>query len=344
MSSSVTAPRSDEHFFRPDHDSQPVFIVGMGRSGTTMLRLMLHRHRELAVLSETSFAARVWERRWGFPMVDPAEPYRSRLLNSFIRQLHAADMEDLEVDWGDYRRRVLDGPNSLNRFLSALGEMWSERLRKSRWGEKTPTHVYYLDLLYKMWPQMTVVNVVRDPRAVSASWIKSDFSNVSDPVAVAVEWRRSVRAGEQAAKAGVPVFTVLYEDLVQNPKKVLVDICDHCRLEYDDDLVEFHDTAGRHAPHLQWMKNLGQPLNQDSVAKWRSQLSDDEIFFIEVVAGGALEQYGYEAIGERGALKRAWEQRARLERAYSQSTKADMRPLRSRISVDVDAYRGLLED
>ena len=344
MTRSITAPRADEHFFRPDHDSEPVFIVGMGRSGTTMLRLMLHRHPDLAVLSETSFATILWERRWGFPMVDPIEPYRTRLLNSFVRRLHSEDMEDLQIDWGEYRRRVLDGPNSINRFLRILGEMWAEKLGKTRWAEKTPTHVYYLTLFQKMWPQMTAINCVRDPRAVAASWIKTGFSKVSDPVAVAVEWRRSVRAAENATSAGASVLTARYEDLVQEPEAVLREVCAHSSLKYDDSLLEFHEAAGESAPHLQWMQNLDRPLSTSSVDKWRQQLTEDEVFYIEVVAGSALEEYGYEAVSDPKELARARVQAGRLERAYSQSVKADMRPMREMVSVDVDAYRGLLED
>jgi hypothetical protein len=340
----MTAPRSDEHFFRPDHDSEPLFIVGMGRSGTTMLRLMLHGHPDLAVLSETSFAVVVWERRWGFPMVDPVEPYRTRLLNSFVRRLHSEDMEDLKIDWGIYRDRVLDGPNSINRFLRILGEIWAEELGKSRWGEKTPTHVYYLDLFRKMWPKMTAINVIRDPRAVAASWIKAGFARVSDPVAVAVEWRRSVRAAESALAAGAPVLTARYEDLVQDAQGVLRDVCAHTGLSYQEDLADFHQEAGEHAPHLQWMGNLNKPLSTGSVEKWRDQLSSEEVFYIEVVAGTALEKYGYEAVTPKAELERARFQAGRLERAYTQSVKADMRPMREMVSVDVDAYRGLLEE
>ncbi|MEA2486305.1 MAG: hypothetical protein QOD46_1416 [Actinomycetota bacterium] len=344
MTRSMTAPRSDEHFFRPDHDSEPVFIVGMGRSGTTMLRLMLHRHPDLAVLSETSFGALVWERRWGFPMVDPIEPYQTRLLNSFVRRLHSEDMEDLQIDWGEYRRKVLAGPNSLNRFLRILGEMWAQELGKTRWAEKTPTHVHYLPVFRKMWPKMTAINAVRDPRAVAASWIKTGFSRVSDPVAVAVEWRRSVRAAETAASGGAAVLTVRYEDLVEQPEAVLRKVCAHSSLDYEDQLLEFHEAADESAPHLQWMQNLNQPLSTGNVDKWKEQLSTEEIFYIEVVAGSALEEYGYEAVSDAAELQRVRAQAGRLERAYSQSVRADMRPLREMVSVDVDAYRGLLEE
>ena len=68
------------------------------------------------------------------------------------------------------------------------------------------------------------------------------------------------------------------------------------------------------------------------------------VFYIEVVAGSALEEYGYEAVSDPRELQQARAQAGRLERAYSQSVKADMRPLREMVSVDVDAYRGLLED
>jgi hypothetical protein len=143
---------------------------------------------------------------------------------------------------------------------------------------------------------------------------------------------------------GAAVFTVRYEDLVEQPEAVLRRVCEHSSLNYEDELLEFHEGADESAPHLQWMQNLNQPLSTRNVDKWKEQLSSDEIFYIEVVAGSALEEYGYEALSDLNKLQEARVQAGRLERAYSQSVKADMRPLREMVSVDVDAYRGLLED
>jgi hypothetical protein len=222
--------------------------------------------------------------------------------------------------------------------------MWAEQLGKTRWAEKTPTYVHYLPVFHKMWPGMTAINAVRDPRAVAASWIKTGFSKVSEPVAVAVEWRRSVRAAETAARQGTALLTVRYEDLVEQPETVLRKVCAHSSLRYEDELLEFHEAADESAPHLQWMQNLDQPLSTGNVDKWKEQLSAEEVFYIEVVAGSALEQYGYKSVSDPTELQQVRAQAGRLERAYSQSVKADMRPLREMVSVDVEAYRGLLED
>jgi hypothetical protein len=277
-------------------------------------------------------------------MVDPVEPFRTRLLNSFIRQLHSEDLEDLDIDWAEYRRRVTEGPPSLTRFLAALGELWAEKHGKSRWGEKTPTHVYYLELFKSMFPKMKVVNAVRDPRAVAASWLNTKITQVSDPAAVALEWRRSILAAERAGQnSDVPVITVRYEDLVADPERELRSICDFTSLSYDGSMLDFHEDAENHAPQQQWMASLERPLHDENVHRWRDELEKDDVLLLEALVLQALERYGYEMTSSESKVRRLREVAQRVERAYVQSAGADMRPMREMLPIDVEAYRGLLE-
>jgi len=113
-------PVYEHHFFEPNYDSEPVFVVGLGRSGTTMLRLMLHGHPSIAMLSETWFGPRVWERRWAFPMYSSVEPFQSRLLNVFIGLLQKHS--DFPIDFEEYRNRVDDpkADRTIRNYLTKL--------------------------------------------------------------------------------------------------------------------------------------------------------------------------------------------------------------------------------
>lgn len=146
-------PLYDNHFLRPDASAHPLFVVGLPRSGTTMLRLMLHRHPDVAMLSETWFATRVWDCRWGFPMREQAEPFHSRLLDEFIALVSGGGRDDFPLDFVDYRSRVLAGPPHLTSFLSVLGDMWAEWERAVRWGEKSPIRLRYIEVLTAMFPR-----------------------------------------------------------------------------------------------------------------------------------------------------------------------------------------------
>lgn len=106
----MIVPRYDHHFAGIDESCAPVFVVGAPRSGTTLMRLLLNAHPELAMLSETFWGTRVWDRRWAFPMSLQLEPFRSRLLDTFIGLLADDRRGDFPLDFSEYRRRVEAGP------------------------------------------------------------------------------------------------------------------------------------------------------------------------------------------------------------------------------------------
>lgn len=328
----------DVDLFEPDPLARPVFVVGMGRSGTTMMRLMLDRHPALAVLSETSFGARVWERRWGFRLVAQDRDLREEFLDGWIDSLQCADMENQGTDWNAYRTKVLAREPSLSCFLSVLGEMRAEQTGKVRWGEKTPTHVYYLRTLDRMWPGMLAVNLVRDPRAVAASWMSAGFSRTADPLAVALEWRRNVRLAEEAALQGVSVLTVRYEDLVENPGSTLAQVCAHTGLGFTDDLINFHESASKAAPPHAWLQKLSSPLHATPSNTWRGRLSEEDVLYVEVLTHSLMEQYSYAPISPQRSLQEMVRHATRIESAHSGSLAADMRPIADSVPVDEKTY------
>lgn len=299
-------PQFDHHFFSPHPDERPVFVVGTGRSGTTMLRLMLHRAPELAMLSETWFVPRIWERRWSHPVVDPVEPFRSRLLDLFVDLLGKHD--DFPVDFDAYRRRVLDAPPDLAQFLLQLGRQWAHREGADRWGEKTPVHLYDIDVLGRMFPGATFCVMVRDPRDVAASLADAPFAASTDAVAFGVEWRRALAELERwthgddhrhVVDGGVDahVVRVVYEELVDDPDAQLRRICDVADLAHDPAMVAFHEDAPGYAPDQAWMAGVHRPVNTSSVDRWRRDLAPEQVRAIEAVAGTAMERLGYARSG-----------------------------------------------
>lgn len=338
----VQPPLYDHHFFSADPNSEPIFVVGMGRSGTTMLRLMLHRHSRVAMLSETWFGTRVWDRRWGFPMRCPIEPFRSQLLDSFIRLLNDKGRSDFPLDFRAYRRRVLEGPVSLSRFLSELGAVWSEQEGKPEWGEKTPLHVFYLNVLVKMFPSMRAIHIVRDPRDVASSLMEAPFTPVGDPVSFAFEWNRTIRAADESKGEGVRIVTIRYEDLVRYPEATLQRICKSLGLAFESDMLAFHEVAGSYAPKQSWMKGVGQPLNESSVGRWRGNIGKGDVALIEAITKDGMTTFGYERVTGALSLRKVGRIARRLERAWGNLEDADARRSADHVAMHRGSYRDML--
>ena len=342
-------PQHDHHFFQPHPDERPVFVVGLGRSGTTMLRLMLHRGPDLAMLSETWFGPRVWDRRWAFPMVNPVEPFRSRLLDVFVELLGKHD--DFPIDMDDYRRRVEAVPADLAQFLLQLGRLWAEREDKPRWGEKTPVHLDHVEVLGRMFPGATFCVMVRDPRDVSASLVDAPFAASTDPVSFAVAWRRALerldaltagRGHRHLLEDGIDahVLRVSYEDLVVDPEQQLRRICDVADLTWDPAMVAFHEAAAGYVPDQSWMSGVHRPVNRSSMQRWRTDLTDAQVRAVEAVAAPLMDRLGYERSG--ATTDADIELADALWRGAAEEQAERDRPHRDDVAMQRGAYRDLI--
>jgi hypothetical protein len=343
----VLPPLYDSHFFSPDTAARPIFVVGLPRSGTTMLRLMLHRHPDVAVLSETWFGPRVWDRRWGFPAREAPEPFLPRLVDDFIRLLKSGGREDFPLDLSDYRQRVLNGPAHLNRLLSVLGDSWAAREGASRWGEKSPVHLRYMSVLAAMFPCAVFVHIVRDFRDTVASLITAPFSPVTDPVAFALECRRGMETAERDV-SGLPTsvgyLIVRYEEIIENPTRALSEVCQAVGIDFQDGMLDFHLAAERYAPRQDWMSGVHEPLNGASRGRWRRDLSPEDAVLVEAVLEQQLRRFDHELGTPEAELGRVRATVSRLVEAHERREQDEQRPRQDWIAVHRGTYKALLEE
>ena len=239
-------------------------------------------------------------------MVNPVEPFRTRLLDLFIELLGKHD--DFPLDMDAYRRRVEAAPPDLAQLLLQLGRLWAEREGKPRWGEKTPVHLDHVEVLGRMFPGATFCVMVRDPSDVSASLVDAPFAASTDPVSFAVSWRRAQERLD-ALTGGRPhrhllddgidahVVRVRYEDLVDDPARELQRICDVAGLMWDPAMLAFHEAAAGYVPDQSWMSGVHRPVNRSSLQRWRTDLTSPQVRAIEAVCGTLMDELGYERSG-----------------------------------------------
>lgn len=339
----MKATPDDADFFTPDRVSQPVLVVGVPRSGTTMLRLMLNRSPDLAVLPETWFGPRVWDQRWAFPLRDEPQHSLRRAVDRFIMLLTTKQPGDFPIDLNLYRERVLSGPASLNRLLSELGRLWAETEDKSRWGEKSPVHIHYLTPLAEMFPLMKVVHIVRDPRDVCVSLAEVPFSLSKDVVVHALEWKNGVAAIANAyADRRIQITTVRYEDLVSDPAIELTRLCRFLGIGYEEDMINFHEDYETYAPKHEWIQGVKEPLNASSVGRFKRKLAPDDLRLIEALLLEGLGRYGYEPTCHPSDFHTLRPLVQRLHEAQEARSDADKARRSSQVAMGKGSYSDLL--
>jgi hypothetical protein len=225
------------------HDRHPPFpvIVGVPRSGTTLLRFMLCASGVLAIPPETAFIPRLAAK------TDPV---------GFLAALTAfPTWEDFGLAPEDIR---LPDPFTPAGGLRAFYAAYAARHGTTRAGDKTPVYLGHMPLIAQLFPEAVFVHIIRDGRDVAASWSETWFAPDSDPHALLDRWVAQITAA-RAAGAGLRVHELRYEDLVLQPEATLRSLCDVIDLTFDPAMCAPAGTARRLLPeHGDRHDNTGQ--------------------------------------------------------------------------------------
>jgi Sulfotransferase family len=279
-----------------------VFIVGCPRSGTTLLQRMVDAHPDVAIVHETHWIPRWFEKRKG---LTPEGFVTHELVEKLVADRRFSNLgvgpEDVAA--------LLDSEAAMPyaSFVSALFDLHARGRGKRLAGDKTPAYVRSLPTLHALWPTARFVHLIRDGRDVAlsvTSWSKADsaagrFSTYAeDPVATtAVWWEWNVRLGrEDGAELPEGSYRELrYESLVVDPAGQCSALCDFLDLPYDDAMLRFHEGRTRDVPGLD-AKKRWQPVTA-GLRSWRSQMPGADAERFDAAAGPFLEELGYERAG-----------------------------------------------
>lgn len=245
-----------------------VFVVGARRSGTNLVQRMLSAHpRVLAVPSETHLFSHGLK-----PLIDHIQTVAPRAASPGLTFMEPDELVDGLRDFCD---RVFDG---LARALGGPGDCVIV--------ERTPWHAYALDLITEVYPDATVVHIVRDGRDCARSLLSQDWGPSSMEEA-AEEWRSSVEAARTSGPRARTYLEVRYEELIVAPEVEVARLYEGLGLPVSDgELTAALETAGVRF-------NVDSSAPEIGSGKWRTRLSDDDLMAFHEVAGELLGDLGY---------------------------------------------------
>jgi sulfotransferase family protein len=281
------------------HETPAPFIVGASRSGTTLLRLMLDSHPDLAIPPETEFILRLAE----LPGADAT---------AFVDTLTS------HRRWPDFHldRALLEAqvatlqPWSTSDALRTFYRLYAERFAKPRWGDKTPGYVKHTRVVQDLLPEAHFIHIIRDGRDVAVSLIEEwRMSGRAMSVKRAAErWVSKIMVGREQARDLRHYLEVRYEDLVLDSESVLRQICDFVELRWHPVMLEYHHSAPERvaelvAPDASGTLNPAQrqakhawtssPPEVSRIGRWRTEMSAEELAEYECAAGTLLLELGY---------------------------------------------------
>jgi hypothetical protein len=291
------------------------FVVGVGRSGTTLLRMMLDAHPELAIPPETHF-------------VNPFIQISGRL--RFNPEVACrAIVHDQRRRWGDFgleaddliaRFREIE-PFNTSDALRGFYALYASKHGKPRWGDKTPDYVRKMKKIQRTLPEARFVHVIRDGRDAGLSQNARIIRRGKEPVPpreMARRWRKRIVKSRDDAKDVEGYIEVRYEDLIDDTEAVLRRVCELVEVHYDPVMLRYHERAEERLQEMAGAlparagrpeREAGErvaahalttkPPQRDRVAVWKTEMTEAENAEFEEAAGYLLDDLGYETVTPR---------------------------------------------
>lgn len=229
-----------------EQPSVPIFILGMHRSGTTLLERMLSGHSDVADAGETgAFDAQV--------QLAADRHYANRFDAQVLAKVPGMDFNGIARGYAETARWLSRG--------------------KPFFTEKLPMNFWNIGLIAKALPEARIINLVRDPMDTCFSNLRTLFAGVAtysyDQAELAhfyVQYRRLMQHWLDILPGRV--LQVRYDELVAAPDAVGQRVAEYCGLRYEQSIADVSRSSGRVATASAALARQG--FRRDRGMVWRN--------------------------------------------------------------------------
>ena len=301
-------------------EPEAIFIGGVPRSGTTLMRMVLLKHSRVAIADENHFLGHPWpwlDGSWSPGRVGPlaTDADVRRLVDriyseGFQRGTWFRGQSNLwrwtarRVPRDDLERRLLAGERSPRGVFRVLMEAYADSRRRAVIGEKTPAHFRHAGTLLDWFPDARVIHMIRDPRAVYTSELKRRTA-IPDTlpyrllarvppalramvlVQVARTWAEAVNHHRRNARRHPDRYRLVrFEDLVREPEAEVAAVCRFLGVAFEPAMLQ------------QKVVSKGDRIGEvgfdaGAADRWQQAITPRDRRWLERFLGRRIDELGY---------------------------------------------------
>lgn len=265
--------------------------MGVGRSGTTLLQNMLNSHSNLAFIPEINYPRRfLFNRKLEKIYNKDKSDFHNYIRNDkWFSRLDEKLINKLNLESNNYTEF------STGLFMDILSVNCKIN-GKSIAGYKDPRSIELVGKIDKVIPDINWIHIVRDPRDVLLSKMKSDWSKDSTVLkhifASYVQFDFTKKWKQKLPNTFAELY---YEDLISDPESTLKTLCTSIGLEYDPKMLNYTKSAKIliAKDELSWKKEVFLPIMQSNHSKWKKELNIWQVALVEKLVEPVFTNYDY---------------------------------------------------
>jgi hypothetical protein len=206
----------------------PLFVVGMWRSGTSLLYALLNQHPQIGLMYESDLPLLAplfllgRKSKWWLTKFDSWNGALTR---------HKIDAAAIDPDIND-----------LPRGFSAIAQQYAAKTGATVWGCKSPNYYDCMKQLADWFPNAKFIVIWRDPADVCRSIVRAAekspwFARKGMDLRALLGYRRMKQEADQLVRRGAAIYQLQYDDLVSDPETTLKAICDFIGVPFDSKMA-----------------------------------------------------------------------------------------------------------
>lgn len=305
-----------------------VFIVGLPRTGSTLLRTLLNRSERVSIAAETHFLhqfARLGKKK---QLLRFGDLHEERGLDLFLDELFNARRAAGKDFWAwlnrnitreRFRERVSLTDLSDRAIFELFIQLYAERKKGGVHsgmilGEKTAANIYYVPELLRWYPGARVIHTFRDPRGIFVSALKlvkdgkwgvktrlpaALPQKAANPLLEAIMavyilrlWLDAARLHARYARAYPEQYLLLrFEDLLQDPEQHIRQVCDFIHTSFEQAMVEEVSSVGSSFTEQRIVGGVG--FEKSTADHWKERIHPLTRACLTAFSSRELDHFGY---------------------------------------------------
>jgi len=233
-------------------DKSPIFIVGMPRSGTTLVEQILASHSQVAAGGELRFLSTVIMR--SPHLTDPSRGGTNRI----ITYAHIGEISAPEL------KRLADA------YLDATAHL---RKEEKHFTDKMPQNFVNIGMIKLLFPNSRIIHCRRNPLDNGLSLYMHNFKNIH-PYMYSLEeigkyyiYYHSLMDYWRKLLPGF-IYDIKYEELVNDPEAEVKKLLSYCGLDWEKTCLEFY--KHKRIVKTASVAQVDRPLYTSSIGRWKN--------------------------------------------------------------------------